>query len=297
MGSRDRRSGDRGQESAGEVLKSMAVSLVLVGLTFAFVIGFRYFLKSQTYRDTESTISGQEQSDDTLVPEEDFDIKYLMVKNVSDQEEFCATKEPGVVEEDSARLKNGQILEVRDKGLYKDKTYYRLKDGTYVQGLESKILEIRDYLPLTGYIAITYISSGGVRLRSWVDFEDDNVVKSVYVGDKVNIEAMVTTTEDVSAFRTDEGLYITTNPQYFTDYTNLNELEKAAREAAEAEEAAARAEQEAAEAEAAKTAEEATADEPDSEPEEENPGEDPSGEKENTSRSHNSSMNVLDDSD
>ncbi|MBR5047547.1 MAG: hypothetical protein IKX76_04865, partial [Eubacterium sp.] len=65
------------------------------------------------------------------------------------------------------------------------------------------------------------------------DFEDDNVVKSVYVGDKVNIVAMVTTTEDVSAFRTDEGLYITTNPQYFTDYTNLNEVEQAAREAEE----------------------------------------------------------------
>ena len=47
---------------------------------------------------------------------------------------------------------------------------------------------------------------------------------------------MVTTTEDVSAFRTDEGLYITTNPQYFTDYTNLNELEKAVEEASEEEE-------------------------------------------------------------
>ncbi len=246
MGSRDRRPDDRdrGQESVGTVLKSMLFSLVLVGLTFAFVIGFRVFLKSQTYRPAEETSSSQENSDDTLVLEEDFDIKYLMVKNVSDQEEFCSTKIPGIVEEDSARLKNGQILEVRDKGLYKGKPYYRLKDGSYVQGSDAKILEIKDYLPLTGYIAITYISSGGVRLRSWVDFEDDNVVKSVYVGDKVNIEAMVTTTEDVSAFRTDEGLYITTNPQYFTDYTNLNELEKAAQEAAEAEEAARAAEAE-----------------------------------------------------
>ncbi len=246
MGSRDRRSDDsgRGQESAGAVLKSMLFSLILVGLTFAFVIGFRFFLKSQTYRSAENTSASQEKSDDTLVLEEDFNIKYLMVKNISDQEEFCATKIPGIVEEDSARLKNGQILEVRDKGLYKEKPYYRLKDGTYVQGTDSRILEIKEYLPLTGYIAITYISSGGVRLRSWVDFEDDNVVKSVYVGDKVNIEAMVTTTEDVSAFRTDEGLYITTNPQYFTDYTNLNELEKAAQEAAEAEEAARAAQEE-----------------------------------------------------
>lgn len=246
MGSRDRKPDDRdrGQESVGTVLKSMLLSLVLVGLTFAFVVGFRVFLKSQTYHPAEEMSSSQENSDDTLVLEEDFNIKYLMVKNVSDQEEFCATKVPGIVEEDSARLKNGQILEVRDKGTYKEKTYYRLKDGTYVQGTEAKIQEIKDYLPLTGYIAITYISSGGVRLRSWVDFEDDNVVKSVYVGDKVNIEAMVTTTEDVSAFRTDEGLYITTNPQYFTDYTNLNELEQAAREAAEAEEAAQAAEAE-----------------------------------------------------
>ena len=238
MESKERRSGDRngGQESVGAVLKSMALSLILVGLTFAFVIGFRYFLNSQTYQAAEKTDVSQKKTDGTLVLEEDFNIKYLMVKNVSDQEEFCATKKPGIVEDDDLRLKNGQILEVRNKGLYKEKPYYRLKDGTYVQGLESKILEIKEYLPLTGYIAITYISSGGVRLRSWVDFEDDNVVKSVYVGDKVNIKAMVTTTEDVSAFRTDEGLYITTNPQYFTDYTNLNELEKAEEEASEAEE-------------------------------------------------------------
>ena len=238
MESKDRRSRERngGQESVGTVLRSMALSLVLVGLTFAFVIGFRYFLKSQTYQPAEKTEVSQKKTDGTLVLEEDFNIKYLMVKNVSDQEEFCATKQPGIVEDDDLRLKNGQILEVRHTGLYKEKPYYRLKDGTYVEGLESKILEIKDYLPLTGYVAITYISSGGVRLRSWVDFEDDNVVKSVYVGDKVNIEAMVTTTEDVSAFRTDEGLYITTNPQYFTDYTNLNELEKAVEEASEEEE-------------------------------------------------------------
>ena len=235
MRSRNRRPDDqnRGQESAGTVLLSMLVSLILLGLTFAFVIGFRYFLKSQTYRYPDSSSTRQEDSTDTLIPVEDFTIRYLMVKNVSGQEEFCATKEPGIVEEDSLRLKNGQILEVRDKGYYNGKLYYRLKDGSYLQGSEAKILEIKDYLPLTGYIAITYISSGGVRLRSWVDFEDDNVVKSVYVGDKVNIVAMVTTTDDVSAFRTDEGLYITTNPQYFTDYTNLNEVEQAAREAEE----------------------------------------------------------------
>ena len=102
MGSKDRRSGgrDAGQESVGSVLKSMALSLILVGLSFAFVIGFRYFLKSQTYRHAEESSAGQANSKDTFVPDQDFNMEYLMVKNVSDQEEFCATKEPGIVEDD-----------------------------------------------------------------------------------------------------------------------------------------------------------------------------------------------------
>jgi len=55
------------------------------------------------------------------------------------------------------------------------------------------------------------------------------VARSVYVGDKVTVTAMVTIMEGTSAFRTSDGLFITTNPQYFTDYTNLSEVEAAER--------------------------------------------------------------------
>lgn len=52
--------------------------------------------------------------------------------------------------------------------------------------------ELTSYEKLGGYVAITYISSTGVRLRAWADFSADNVVKSVYVGDKVPIKGKVT---------------------------------------------------------------------------------------------------------
>ncbi len=62
----------------------------------------------------------------------------------------------------------------------------------YLKASENYTEELTSYEKLGGYVAITYISSTGVRLRAWADFSADNVVKSVYVGDKVPIKGKVT---------------------------------------------------------------------------------------------------------
>ena len=59
----------------------------------------------------------------------------------------------------------------------------------YLYASEKNMEELASYEKLEGYVAITYISSTGVRLRKWADFQADNVVKSVYVGDKVQVKA------------------------------------------------------------------------------------------------------------
>ena len=76
---------------------------------------------------------------------------------------------------------------------------------------------------MEGYLAITYISSSGVRLRKWADFDADNVAGAVYVGDKIQVKAKVQTEKGDSAFITTDGLYITADPQYFNDYSSVRE--------------------------------------------------------------------------
>lgn len=217
------------KRNAFTMITSMLFSLFLVALSVLFIIGFRAFLKNHPYQGKAKTETAQAGKGDILVVDPSFDVTYIIIKNIKDKEKFCRTAHPGVVDEESVPLKNGQMLQVRQKGAFKDKLYYRLKDNTYVEADETKVQEVKEYIPLSGYIAITYISSGGVRLRSWIDFDADNVARSVYVGDKVTVTAMVTIMEGTSAFRTSDGLFITTNPQYFTDYTNLSEVEAAER--------------------------------------------------------------------
>ena len=89
----------------------------------------------------------------------------------------------------------------------------------YLKASENYTEELTSYEKLGGYVAITYISSTGVRLRVWADFSADNVVKSVYVGDKVPIKGKVTLKNGDSAYITEEGLYLTTDIQYLNDYT------------------------------------------------------------------------------
>lgn len=126
---------------------------------------------------------------------------------------------PGKKENSSTYLKSGQILWASKKGTYKDKTYYHLKNGMYLYASEKYMEELASYEKLEGYVAITYISSTGVRLRKWADFQADNVVKSVYVGDKVQVKGKVTRKNGESAYITDKGLYLTTDIQYLNDYT------------------------------------------------------------------------------
>ena len=120
---------------------------------------------------------------------------------------------------DAVSLKNGQILWASKKGSYEGKTYYHLRNGMYLRASEKYTEELASYEKLGGYVAITYISSTGVRLRAWADFSADNVVKSVYVGDKVPIKGKVTLKNGDSAYITEEGLYLTTDIQYLNDYT------------------------------------------------------------------------------
>ena len=53
----------------------------------------------------------------------------------------------------------------------------------------------------------------------FLSFLADNVVKSVYVGDKVQVKGKVTRKNGESAYITDKGLYLTTDIQYLNDYT------------------------------------------------------------------------------
>ncbi len=217
-----------------QTLKSMMVSLILVGLSLGFLTGFRYFLKGHTYTgpDVKVDFAGQSsnKNDGVYTADETYDEKYIIVKAV-EPKTFFATTEPGLVTEESKELVNGQLLKVKEKGSLNQKEYFCLEDGTYVESSSDHIQVVKEYLPLEGYIVITYISSSGVRVRSWIDFDADNIVKSVFVGDPIEIVAMVTLENDVSAFLTKDGNYVTTDTRYFTDCTNLQEIQKKADEA------------------------------------------------------------------
>ena len=122
-------------------------------------------------------------------------------------------------------------MKAEKRGTYQGEVYYRLADNSYIKSDINHVIPLIRYEKLDGYLAITYISSSGVKLRAWADFDADNVIKSVYVGDKVQISGKVITEKGVSAYITDEGLYITCDTRYFNDYTCvLEEEEKTATE-------------------------------------------------------------------
>lgn len=213
------------QENGLATLTSMIGSVILVALAWAFIIGFHYFLQGQTYQ-APSHEEKTEATEEQPVVDESFSCPYIIIKNISEKEPLYMTTEPGVIDENSVILQNGQMLATKQKFSFHQKNFYELKDGKYVEVVEKRVQEVAEYLPLNGYINITYISSSGVRIRSWVDFDADNVVSSVYVGDNVKIGGLVTLVDGTTAFRITEegleGLYITTDTQYFTDFTNLS---------------------------------------------------------------------------
>ncbi len=217
-----------------QTLRSMMFSLILLGLSIGFLTGFRIFLKHHTYNGPEVDISltatDVDKDDSVYYVDEKFDEKYIIIKDV-EEKSFFATDEPGTVTEASRELLNGELLKVKEKGSLNQKEYYCLEDGSYVEVSADHIQLVKEYLPLEGYIVITYISSEGVRVRSWIDYNADNIVKSVYVGDPMEIEAMITLESGESAFLTKEGTYVTTDSRYYRDCTNLQDLQNEAAEA------------------------------------------------------------------
>ncbi len=215
---------DQDLTNAKTSIVSMLGSLAVVGLVVAFMFGFKMFLKNQTYQGnngffTDTTELSKDDSDGILDTEPNFESSYIMIMDVPEKG-FYADTFPGKKTKKSVSLKNGQILRASARGRYGNETYYHLDNGYYVAANGKNVMLLSSYEELEGYVAITYISSSGVRLRSWADFKDDsNIVKSVFVGDKVNIIGEVQTVTGVSAYVTDEGLYMTTDIQYFNDYT------------------------------------------------------------------------------
>ena len=182
-------------------LFSMAVSLLLVAATIGFVFGFGAFLENQTYTGPEVTsalASTEEKKEEPeyLKVDRRFRPCYVMISSVPPLG-LWANPVPGE----------------------KTDTSYKLSDGRYLSTDINHAEPLLSYTEMEGYLAITYISSSGVRLRRWADFDADNVAGAVYVGDKVQIKAKVQTEKGASAYITTNGLYITTDNQYFNDYT------------------------------------------------------------------------------
>ncbi|MDO4975972.1 MAG: hypothetical protein Q4E53_01805 [Eubacteriales bacterium] len=216
------------KEGRGTLL-SMLFSLFLVGLSVLFVVGFHFFLTEQEYDGKVSLFGGKKDSNEILNLDQSFQPTYIIIKNTS-KKDIYATDFPGKVEDGSEKLEDGAFLSVVKKGTFEEKTYFQLSDSGYVEYRFSQVQEVTEYIPLEGYIAITYISSAGVHLRKWADFDADNIASTVYVADRVDIKAMVATADGAKAFQTAEGYYITTDSSYFTDYTDLKEKTKAPEE-------------------------------------------------------------------
>lgn len=212
-------------------LRSVIIALLLVVVTAGIVIGIRLSLSEQT--------STQSQSEADIQDEESFDPKkeyldidkkfeecYLMVRDVPESG-MWANQIPGKKDEKSKELSNGQILKGIERGTYDEdkRTYYRLDNGLYVDANIKNVEPLTEYIKVNGYLAITYISSSGINLRSWADFDADNVVKTVYVGEKIQVKAKVITEKGVSAYITSDDLYITTDTRYLNDYTSIPEEE------------------------------------------------------------------------
>lgn len=207
--------------SLKKTILSMSFSIILVAAVLLFVFGFKYFLNGRSYQ--EEAVQKEEKDKhkthkEYLDEDKTFQAGYIMIKNVP-QKGIYTSEIPGEKKDDSISLKNGQLLWANKKGEYNGKIYYHLRNGLYVRANEKYTEELASYEKLGGYVAITYISSTGVRLREWADFKADNVVKSVYVGDKVFVKGKVTRKNGESAYVTESGLYLTTDIQYLNDYT------------------------------------------------------------------------------
>lgn len=219
---------DKVSSSIGSIL----FSVFLVALAIGFVFGFKYFLSGDLIIGPDFfNRAGNDQTEtEEAVMDQDnnFKYKYVVIQDLNGKE-IKAVKDPRAQKDDSEKtteeddyfitVGEGQILKVNMRGYIDGTLYYQLENGYYLKDNKS-IMPLKEYVELTGDLAITYISSSGVRLRKWPDFDNDNnIVASVYVGDKVPVMAKINTVTDVSAFVTTDGLYITTNSRYLNDHT------------------------------------------------------------------------------
>lgn len=146
----------------------MSFSLVLVVAVLLFIFGFRYFLSGREYKG--ANVQKEERKNDYdahkeyLETDKSFKAGYIMIKDLPAKGLYISEL-PGKKENSSTYLKSGQILWASKKGTYKDKTYYHLKNGMYLYAREKYMEELASYEKLEGYVAITYISSTGVRLQ------------------------------------------------------------------------------------------------------------------------------------
>ncbi|MDO5146070.1 MAG: hypothetical protein Q4D60_03620 [Eubacteriales bacterium] len=208
-------------------LLSICASLFLVAAAISMVAAVRLYLKDREYTGPVPK-AGIEQAEeegrdkDYLELDKKFKGSYVMICNVSSGGVW-ATRVPGKREEDSVALSDGQILKAVERGVCGGSAYYLLDNGLYLNASVAHVEPLASYTELSGYLAITYVSASGVHLRAWADFDADNVVKSVYVGDKVPVKAKVETEKGDAAFLTTEGLYITTDSRYLNDYTSVPE--------------------------------------------------------------------------
>ena len=211
-------------------LLSMLISLILVAAAVGVVFGFGAYLKDQTYEGPE-IMSGLETTEVEQGEQEYLDIDkgfrpcYIMIGETP-AFGLWADAVPGKKAEDSQLLVSGQVLRAQKRGAYEGQTYYKLKNGLYVSANIAHAEPRVSYTKLEGYIAITYLSSSGVNLRRWADFDADNIAGSVYVGDKVQVKAKIETEKGASAYITADGLYITADSRYSNDYTSVPETKK-----------------------------------------------------------------------
>jgi hypothetical protein len=219
---------DKVSSSIGSIL----FSVFLVALAIGFVFGFKYFLSGDVLIGPDffnKADEDQGDSDEVMMEKDNnFKYEYVVIQDLNGKE-IKAVKDPRAQKDDSGKtaeddnlfitVGEGQILKVNMRGYIDGTLYYQLENGCYLKDNKS-IMPLKEYVELTGDLAITYISSSGVRLRKWPDFDaDNNTVSSVYVGDKVPVRAKIITVTDVPAFVTTDGLYITTNSRYLNDHT------------------------------------------------------------------------------
>ena len=215
-----------GMDSARRSILSMVVSLALVGLVMVFVFSFKTFLKGRTYHKLkvgpELGLENQyESGSQYLELDPDFMSCYIVINELP-PEGGSQDLIPGKRTNSSVPLTSGQILRASERGSYQGAFYYQLDNGMYVTANGKNVEPLRLYVPVTGSLAITYVSSKGVKLRRWPDFQSTtNVEKYVFVGDVVNVTGRIVLSDGkTGAYITDEGLYIIDDQKYFDPHVD-----------------------------------------------------------------------------